>query len=124
MIFIDTNALVRLFINDIPSQAKKVVELFESENSVFVSDVVWTELVYVLSSVYGFSKAELLSLFEDLFELNIKYNSYMDLGIKIYKEKNIDIADCIIIAQVLETEGVLASFDKKMSKSRKIKNYF
>lgn len=53
MASLDTNALLRWLLNDIPAQAEKVQATLENNNETRIPDVVLIELVYVLEKVYG-----------------------------------------------------------------------
>jgi predicted nucleic-acid-binding protein len=64
VIGIDTNVLVRYFTQDDALQTRRVEELFESVlqtgERLHVSDVVLSELVWVLRRVYGIRKEEIV----------------------------------------------------------------
>lgn len=56
MASLDTNALLRWLLNDIPTQAKKVDTLINGHNELRASDVVIIELIYVLERVHKFPR--------------------------------------------------------------------
>ena len=115
MTVLDTSALIRFLTNDIPSKAKKVKDILDSEK-VYIPDVVFPELEYVLlGRTYNSSKKKLLEAFQYLiFNKNIKTSKEVKMALLIYKDNNLDMADCIIIAHA--TKNQLLSFDKKMLK--------
>lgn len=123
MIVIDTNALARLFLDDIPDQAKLVSELFEKEKEIFIPDAVFLELDYLLIKFYKFEKKEVIDLFKNLLESsNVKFNKYINKAYLFYLMTNNSFADCIIVAQ---SDGhKLASFDKNILKIKGVKGYF
>lgn len=49
MIAVDTNVLLRRLLNDDPGQAEKARRVFESEESVLITDVVLAEAVWTLT---------------------------------------------------------------------------
>lgn len=60
-LLLDTNAFLRYALNDIPSQADKVTEVFvqlkKGEVEVTIPIVVFLEATYVLVKVYGYGRA-------------------------------------------------------------------
>jgi predicted nucleic-acid-binding protein len=66
MIGLDTNVLVRFLVEDDAVQAARATALIEqaiSESAtLFISDVVLCETVWVLTSRYGFSRAEVATV--------------------------------------------------------------
>lgn len=114
-IVLDTNALVRFFTNDIPQQADKVEKVL-GQKSLYIPDVVFPELEYVLKEGYNWSRAELVISYRFLLaKKNIHVSSTMDIAVAIYQNSNLDMADCIIAASSMK--GKLASFDKELLKA-------
>lgn len=68
MISLDTNILVRIFVDDAqhPEQCKKVRQTVNEYQTVYVSQVVQVETVWVLSRAYGFSRKEIALVLEGL----------------------------------------------------------
>ena len=60
MIAVDTNVLLRRLLNDDAMQAEKARQLFETQESVLVTDVVLAETIWTLTGKrYGAAKEEL-----------------------------------------------------------------
>jgi predicted nucleic-acid-binding protein len=70
MIAVDTNILVRFLVEDDPEQtavAAAVVErAIESEEPLFVPQIVLCELVWVLSHAYKFNRTEIANVLQQL----------------------------------------------------------
>src|SRR5690348_2674679 len=70
MIAVDTNILVRFLVEDDPEHtaiAAAVVErAIETEEPLFVPQIVLCELVWVLSYAYKFNRAEILTVLQQL----------------------------------------------------------
>lgn len=69
MIGVDTNVLLRLFVNDNELQHKLALEFFRERNSrspAFISSVVFAELIWALSKRYGYSQDQILDLVTQL----------------------------------------------------------
>ena len=66
---LDTNIIVRFFVEDDPVQFRRAGELFSSlsaENSAFISLVAMAEFVWVLRAIYQVSKNEIVGFLERL----------------------------------------------------------
>jgi predicted nucleic-acid-binding protein len=72
MIALDTNVLVRFLVEDDAAQTAKVTALIEKtiseKETLFISDVVLCETVWVLTSRYGFSRAEVAGVLRELLD--------------------------------------------------------
>jgi len=119
MLAIDTNILVRLFVDDDSSQHHTVKEFFkgigESEQ-VFVSLIVITELVWVLESGYGYKRGEISEIIAILLEVEqISFQNSIALyfALQLYK-KGADFADSLITALANDAGCTRTmTFDKK-----------
>lgn len=115
MIVLDTNSLIRFFTNDVKDQATKVKILLEKEKKIFIPDVVFPELEYVLEGQYYFTRGKLLEYFNFLLTLkNIKVNQPLRKAIEFFAISSLDMADCLIAAY--SQKNRLASFDKHLLK--------
>ncbi len=114
MIVLDTSALVRFFTKDIGSKSLLVKELFESNEHLFIPDVVFCELEYVLlGKVYGSSREKVLEAFRFLVnKKNVVVSNELHKAVSLYEESKLDLADCIIA--VCSYNGKLASFDRNL----------
>jgi len=122
-VVLDTNSLIRFFTNDIADKAQKVKELLKEEKEIFIPEVVFPELEYILDQQYTTSRGELIKIFQFLSsQKNIKSSPYIKNAIKIFEKTKLDMADCIIAAYSLK--GIIASFDKELLKVDKIKSFW
>ncbi|MDO8650502.1 MAG: PIN domain-containing protein [Candidatus Berkelbacteria bacterium] len=123
MIVIDTSALIRFFTNDDPTKAQAVKVLLNSPEIIFVPDVVFPELEYVLGDAYEANRQEIEETLCFLINRpNVKTNSTIKIALEIFKQTRLDLADCLIVAQAMGKK--LASFDKEMLKSTGISPYW
>ncbi|MBD8066877.1 type II toxin-antitoxin system VapC family toxin [Devosia sp. PTR5] len=119
MIGIDTNILARIFVDDDPDQRAIAVDFMRARSDAdpaFVSAVVLTELVWVLTRTYGLSNTDVRDALEWLFESTNVYVETGDLiraAVALAARKSADISDCIIVA-VAEGAGAAktVTFDK------------
>lgn len=117
LIYLDTNIIIRYLTRDIEKQAQFAKNLIESDRNLFIPDVVFPEVSYILTSQYKGKRMEIAdSLVSIVSRSNIKCNKYIVLALTLYKKTKNDIADCIIVAQSLEKTSQLATFDKMLFK--------
>ena len=112
-IVVDTSALVRFFTNDIPQKASLVEKLFKEEKDIFIPDVVFPEMEYILIQKYKFPREKLLDIYTFLSSRdNIHVTKETKNTIAMFEKTKLDMADCIIAAYSLK--GSLASFDSNL----------
>ena len=123
MVFLDANTLVRFFTNDDPIKAAKVKLLLDNEKVIYIPDVVFPEIEYVLSNFYDTTREIINNAFQFIISLtNVKLPIHMKIAIALYESTNLDMANCIIAAESLK--GKLASFEEKLLKIEGIKSYW
>lgn len=123
MVYLDTNALVRFFTNDDPIKVAKVKLLLDNEKVIYVPDVVFPEIEYVLSNFYDTTRETITNAFQFIASLtNVKLPKYMKIAVALYEKTKLDMADCIIASESLK--GKLASFDQRLLKTPGVKKYW
>jgi predicted nucleic-acid-binding protein len=122
MVTFDTNIFIRFFTGDKPEDADKVEKVISAENAIYVSDIVFTEIEYVLRRLYRLEKDDILKAYSFILS-NPKfvYSSYVSEAINLFKKNNISISDCFVIAS---SRGKLVSFDKKILKVDRVESYW
>jgi len=109
-IVVDTSALVRFFTDDIPQKASLVERLFKEKKDIFIPDVVFPEMEYILIRKYNYPREKLLDIYTFLSSRNnILVTNEAKNAIAIFKNSKLDMADCIIASYSMK--GSLASFD-------------
>jgi predicted nucleic-acid-binding protein len=87
--------------------------LLEKEKNIYIPEVVFPEVEYVLTDQYGISREKLITIFQFLSsQKNIKLSQYLKKAITIFEKTHLDMADCIIASYALK--GALASFDREL----------
>lgn len=123
MIALDTNALVRLLIEDDDAQATAVqdsVLAAESAGSqILILPEVLMETVWVLESVYRCARIEVTAFLEKLLSVStfrVVDAQIIRRAVDQYKRKG-DFADLVIVGQAKRHKArCLMSFDKKLQK--------
>lgn len=122
MIILDTSVLVRFFTKDEATLFKKAKDLLETKEELFVPDVVFVELEYVLGKLYKATRVEIKEAFRFLVSGRFEVNKYGPEAVELFTQSNLSIADCFVAAQAKGEK--LASFDMKLIKSSGRKNYW
>lgn len=124
MIGLDTNVLVRYLVEDDPRQCALATALIDrvvaNDETLFVSDVVVCETVWVLSISYRIGRTEIVALLRDLFRarhLEFLATDQLVRALDAYIAGRGDFADYLIRehARAAECESV-ATFDKVLLK--------
>lgn len=95
----------------------QIAEDVLTTQSVFISNEVLAEVVYVLMGVYSISKDEVSDMLIQLisFEnINTLDNLISIKALQIFKEKNIDFVDCLLCTY--SQSDTIQTFDKKLLK--------
>jgi len=129
MIGIDTNILVRYFLQDDPEQSKIVTGFFENkiseENPAFINIIILCELVWVLEASYKIQKQKLVELLEKILitkQFIVQSPDIVWLSLSDYKKNKADFSDCLIgrINQAQEC-AYTVSFDDSCKKLESFK---
>jgi len=123
MISLDTNILVRLFVDDAgqPEQSKKARHIVSEYKTVYISQVVQVETVWVLSRAYGFSRKEIALFLESLLNnqsFQLENEIVFTTAFHLYCSSNIDFSDAVILQTSAQENLELLSFDKKLQKQQ------
>jgi predicted nucleic-acid-binding protein len=122
---LDTNALVRFLVRDDENQAQAVKKiLLDAEikgETLFIPFVVLLEMIWVLSSVYDYSKKEIVEALENLLVVavfQIEEHERVANVCRIALKQDIDLAD-LLIGVTSRDHGCVTTltFDKKTARS-------
>lgn len=123
MIGLDTNVLVRYITKDNEQQWKKAVQLIESGQPCFISNIVLCELVWVLrSQPYHFKKEEILQVLEVMLQTPVfqfENRSVVYSSLQRTKQGRADFSDYLIgtLAQQAVCNET-ATFDRKLNEEK------
>jgi predicted nucleic-acid-binding protein len=120
MAAVDTNVLVRLLMSDDPTQTRRAMAFLESHRPVWVSTVVLVETVWVLSTVYRWSKPQIVVMLHTaVASRDFAFQSAAEVrgALQLYVSGKADFADCLAL-ELARAEGYLpfATFDKSTAK--------
>ena len=111
---VDTNVLVRLFVNDEPAQAASARRI-ASDDSIFVPKTVIVEFEWVLRGVYGQPRAAIASAIEALLQTaNVEIEDGTAVGRAVgWFRRGMDFADALHLASSSHADAFL-TFDVPM----------
>ncbi len=122
MIAIDTNVLIRVLVDDpdAPDQCQQARELLLVHGSAWIAQIVLVETVWVLESVYGFGRTEILNVVERIREnpaLELEAVDRLDTALTLYRNSTADFADgLILLVAATQRRLVLHTFDRKLAR--------
>ena len=124
---VDTNVIVRFFVEDpetSPEKFKGVFSFFKKvemgDTPIELPDLVLFEVFYVLTKIYKEPREEVAEKLRDLVSFKgilMRDKSFMTLCLKILQSKNIGLVDAYLLA-ISEKKGVheIYSYDTDLSK--------
>lgn len=129
MIGIDTNILLRLWLNDDPAQNRRIDALLAAHGStpgsLLVTDVVLAEAVWTLQSAFEQDKpAQLLALRSLLDETAFAFEDReaVAAALGLFEAGSCGFADCLVVAKhARQGCEFTATFDRGMRKLRGVK---
>ena|SRR3990167_1902855 len=125
MIGIDTNHLLRVFVERDHIHSRYVKKLLEKQGTVFISTIVLCETIWTLETRYRFTKKELIRCLEYILKSQhfvFEYRDALWVAFKDFQHISTGFSDCVIGA-VGKACGCdyIATFDKKAAKSKLFK---
>jgi predicted nucleic-acid-binding protein len=102
MIGLDTNILVRYFIQDDPEQTRLAVNLIDSlspNESGWIGMAIFMELDWVLNNLLKLKKDRVVEIFDTLLasrELVVENAETVRQALHLYRSYNSDFSDCLI----------------------------
>lgn len=119
MIGADTNMLVRFLVRDIEEQAQAVKKILDEKETLYINQVVLSELSWILLKVYEYQKYDLLRVLDTLFEIQgfeFFDQEVVKSAITSYVNSSADFNDCLICEINRNSDLETLTFDKKAAK--------
>lgn len=123
----DTNAFLRLILDDIPRQRKDFEKLLlkakQAKAIIIVPQIVIFEIEFILQKYYLFNKEDVLDKLKVLVAtsyLKLESREVFIKSLKLYDSISISFVDCFLIALASIENAELFTFDKKLKKSAPI----
>jgi len=121
MIAIDTNVLVRIFIDDLnQTQVNKSRELVQKAKHIHITQIVLIELIWVLSRAYQLEKSKIISILQEIYEnaaFVVEQKEQLLEALTLYKNHSVDFSDCMILAATKKANvDHVYTFDAKFAR--------
>lgn len=121
MISLDTNILIRIFIDepDNQQQIDKIRSHLSRYNKFFVSQIVQVELVWVLQRSYGYQRDDITKVLEHMQNSRVFELQNADIfaqALNQFKTSNADFSDLVILVTSKMQNLKLLTLDKKLSR--------
>lgn len=124
---LDTNILVRLFIQDNQAQYEKALNILEDAKSkgykLYIPIEIMIEFEYVLRKVYSIKRSEIAKDLESLSQTSfiefIDSNKNAKVAIALYPLLNTDLVDIMLFVRSKSLELDIESFDKDFKRIKK-----
>jgi predicted nucleic-acid-binding protein len=116
----DTNVVLRLLLEDDDAQTRAARAFLRAKGPLFVSHVVLAEVVWVLTSVHGFERADVSAFVEmllatDGFELQDPF-AVKD-ALDAHGSSKAEFSDCLVLAIARRSNALpLGTFDRKLAR--------
>ena len=121
--FVDANAFLRFFLNDIPKQKKEFESLLnqakESKVKWMGPQIVIFEINFILQKYYEFQKEDIIDKLQTIVEapyLQISEVDVLRASLKLYSKSNLSLTDCFIYCSAENSNAELFTFDKKLKR--------
>ena len=123
MIGVDTNVLVRLFVEENPAQTARAVNFFDARSAAspaYISLIVIAELAWVLGKIYKFGHASVAAAIERLLEASdivVERDEVVRWSLEHFDHAKIDLADLLIVEINRQAEcQATVTFDRNAAK--------
>ena len=122
-VVVDTNAFLRLLLDDIPKQADLVKGLINQAKKeqirIIIPQIVIFEIDFILRKYYSFEKQEVINKLKSLLSASyfeVESISVFRNALILYKKNNVSLVDCFLVSKAEAEEADLFTFDKKLKK--------
>lgn len=124
MIGLDTNVLLRLWLNDDPAQNRRLDVLLAAcgatPGSLLISDVVLAEALWTLRSAYGQQKAAQMLALRSLLDeaaFGFEDRDAVVFAVSMFENASCGFSDCLVAAKHASLGcEFTATFDRRMRK--------
>lgn len=99
MIGLDTNVLLRYLLRDEPTQAARAARELERDERFLIGTVVLCEMVWVLETGYGFSRAEIGATLEKILataQFEVEGKDLARAALDDFRGSTADFSDCLV----------------------------
>ena len=118
--FVDTNVLVRHLTGEPPEMAQAATRYLDEAETMYLSDLIVAELVYVLQSVYEVARPQVADTLRALLAhgpIVTVDPAVLLRTIEVFELDGLDFAEAYLVATAESTGvGAIASFDRSIDR--------
>jgi predicted nucleic acid-binding protein len=122
---VDTNVIVRHLTGDPPELARRATSYLQSNDELFVPDLVVAEIVFVLESYYELERSRLAGLVSAVIALPaivVDDEALLIRALDVYEVHRLGFADSYLVAAAEQSGvGAIASFDRALDRVKTIR---
>ena len=122
MIFLDTNHVLRWFLEDVPAQAAEARKLLDTSDhaTLKLTSVIIAEVTYVLRAM-RYDHGQIVRILQDFcaHKAVCALASADAQALDIFEKTSLDYEDCFLVARALQENATIANFDKQLQKTLK-----
>ncbi len=121
--YVDTNVLIRIMTNDVPTLAQTAIQEIKNSKSkeLIIIDAVLVELFFILefNKKYGFTRDKIEIIFNGILAIpQFRVSDEATNAFSIYvSHKELDFTDCLLIVSAKNRKENVFSFDKDLNKN-------
>ena len=120
-VLIDTNVVIRHLTQEPADQGQAASRFLADCQSLWLTDVIAAEVVYVLQSVYRAPRETIATALRALLAMRsvvVERGSVLLRGIELYEREHLDFTDAYLVAFAEANGGAqIASFDQGIEKT-------
>jgi predicted nucleic-acid-binding protein len=118
---VDTNVIARYLLRDNEELFQNAKIFFDKVKlgiiKAYIEQTVFTETIYVLSSIYKVPREEIAKVLSDMLMYKGVLNEDLELlsgALEIYRDSNLHIVDCLICYKTKKNNLQIMSYDEEL----------
>jgi predicted nucleic-acid-binding protein len=119
MVFLDTNVVMRYFLDDHVELSENARQIIDCDTDLFLCEGVCAEIVYVLSKVYLVEREiikQTIGEFIDKENIHVSNKKLINKSLELFAAQNLDYMDCLLCAYNHVENVKIETFDKKLKR--------
>lgn len=123
MVFLDTNVVMRYFLDDHVELSENARQIIDCDTDLFLCEGVCAEIVYVLSKVYLVEREiikQTMGEFIDKENIHVSNKKLVSNSLELFASQSLDYMDCLLCAYNHIENIKIVTFDNKLKNLLKV----
>lgn len=123
LIIVDTNALIRFILNDVPGQVRTVELLLlsarDGKTELYIPQIVIFEIEFTLRRYYSVTKNDIINKLSSLVSMDyfqVQDRATLQRALKLFSENNLSLPDCFLVSLAEQKNADIFTFDKALKR--------